>query len=174
MVPGPGCLVDALVETAVKRSLRLGRRAKPGRGALPFAAPAESRPRKIRRACLTRTSPGAVACARLPMRSINRTPQLHALALTRTDQSRNIERAHPSVRLVAQMAQERRQPTPKLVLPVCIRHHRFVSHRNEASGESLTIPRSSTHSTHPGAGEVVVGSLVVAGDDASEVPRTAR
>src|SRR5829696_445616 len=66
--------------------------------------------------------------------------RLHALALAGTDQTRNIERTHPPPRLVAQMAQKRPEPAPKLVLPALCRRHRFVPALNKASGESVTIP----------------------------------
>jgi hypothetical protein len=59
---------------------------------------------------------------------------LHALALAGTDQTRDIERTHPSARLVAQMAQERPEPTEKVVPPVLCRSHRFVPALDEASG----------------------------------------
>src|SRR5580704_9131953 len=41
-----------------------------------------------------------------------------ALAVTRPDQPRHIERTHPPPRLVAKPSHERRQPPPKLVPPI--------------------------------------------------------
>jgi hypothetical protein len=58
-----------------------------------------------------------------------RTPRghrLHAFALARTDQTRNIERTHPTPRFVAQVAQKRPEPASKVILPVWSRGHRCV------------------------------------------------
>src|SRR5258708_13607061 len=50
--------------------------------------------------------------------------RLNALAIARTDQSRHVERTHPSPRLVTQPVYKRLEPTSKLVFPIqCPANH---------------------------------------------------
>src|SRR5215203_4181783 len=54
--------------------------------------------------------------------------RLNALALARSDQTRDVERTHAPTGLVAQVAQKRSQPALKILLPIhmSIRRHRFA------------------------------------------------
>ena len=73
--------------------------------------------------------------------------RLHALAIPRTDQTRDIERAHSPARLVAQTGQERLQPPLQFLSPIRshVRHGRLRQCRpstNHSKADSRILKMS--------------------------------
>jgi hypothetical protein len=65
--------------------------------------------------------------------------RLHALAVTRTDQPSNVERAHPPPRLMTQAIQKGLEPAPKLIFPLRRRARHGQPSKKPTTHESSKI-----------------------------------
>src|SRR5438477_12791406 len=63
--------------------------------------------------------------------------RLDALAIARSNQSRDIQRTHPPPRLVTQAIQERLQPASKLIFPIRRRAHHGRPSKKPTTYESF-------------------------------------